>query len=77
MSGRTLTREFKLAVVRHVSSDLKRPAQVCREHHLADSVLARWPAEYAECGEDALTPREVATSDILDQRIAELRRLWG
>jgi transposase len=77
MSGRTFTREFKLAVVRQVTSGLKRPAQVCREHRLADSVLARWRAEYAERGEDAFTPREVSTPDTLEQRIAELERLCG
>ena len=77
MRGRTFTREFKLAVVRQVASGLKRPAQLCREHHLADSVLARWRAEYAERGEDAFTPREVTTPDMLEQRIAELERLCG
>lgn len=77
MRGRTFTREFKLAVVRQVASGLKRPAQVCREHHLADSVLACWRNEYAERGEEAFTPREVSPPDMLEHRIAELERLCG
>lgn len=77
MRGRTSTREFKLVVVRQVVSGAKRPAQVCREHQLADSVLARWRREYAERGENAFTPQDLAPPDTLEQRIAELERLCG
>ncbi len=45
MRGRTFTREFKLDVVRQVASGAKRPAQVCREHQLGESLLARWRRE--------------------------------
>ncbi|HET8908481.1 MAG TPA: transposase [Ktedonobacterales bacterium] len=45
MPGRTFTREFKRAIVRQLSSGEKRPAQICREHGLAASVLARWRRE--------------------------------
>src|SRR5688572_22168896 len=51
--GRTFTREFKLAVVRQVESGERRPAQICREHGLADGVLWRWRREYGERGEAA------------------------
>jgi transposase len=57
MPGRTFTREFKLEVVRQLANGIKRPAQLCREHHLSDSLLARWRHEYAERGEAAFTPR--------------------
>ena len=77
MRGRTFTREFKLAVVRQLATGAKRPAQVCREHHLSDSVLARWRREYAERGEAAFTPQDLTMPDTLEQRIAELERLCG
>ncbi len=51
MRGRTFRREFKLQVVRQVTSGEKRPAPVCRAYNLSNTVLARWRAEYAERGE--------------------------
>lgn len=40
MRGRTFAREFKLDLVRQIASGAKRPAQVCREHQLGESVLS-------------------------------------
>ncbi len=77
MPGRRFSREFKLNVVRQVSSGAKRPAQVCREHHLAESVLARWRNEYAERGEAAFSPPEASSTEALEQHVAELERLCG
>ena len=78
MPGRTFTREFKLALVRQLASGEKRPAQVCREHGLADSVLARWRREYTERGEAAFTPHAGSSeSSPLEARIAELERFCG
>ena len=45
MRGRTFTREFKLDLVRQMARGTKRPAQVCREHQLGESVVARWRRE--------------------------------
>ncbi len=39
MRGRIHSREFKLEVVRQVATGQKSPAQVCREHQLAESLL--------------------------------------
>ncbi|MBD0327795.1 MAG: transposase [Pyrinomonadaceae bacterium] len=39
------TREFKLECVRQVATGQKRPAQICREHNLSESVLLRWRRE--------------------------------
>ncbi|HVX58003.1 MAG TPA: transposase [Candidatus Saccharimonadales bacterium] len=75
--GRVHSREFKLEVVRQVASGAKRPAQVCREYSLANSVLDRWRKEYAERGEAAFTPPEAPDSGALEARIAELERLCG
>jgi transposase-like protein len=75
--GRGHSREFKLEVVRQVASGAKRPAQVCREYTLANSVLDRWRKEYAERGEAAFTPPEAHAAVALEARIAELERLCG
>ena len=77
MPGRPHSREFKLMVVRQVVTGEKRPAQVCREHNLDESVLLRWRKEYDACGEAAFTPREGAEPAGLEQRVAELERFCG
>ena len=77
MPGRTFTREFKLEVVRHIVSGLKRPAQVCREYGLADSVLSRWRKEYDLRGEAAFLPKEPTQIEALERKIAELERFCG
>ena len=51
------SREFKLEVMRQLASGAQRPAQVCREHGLANGVLWRWRREYAERGEAAFASR--------------------
>jgi transposase len=75
--GRSFSREFKLEVVRQIARGERRPAQVCREHGLANSVLARWRHEYAARGEGAFTPREPDAEEALTRRIAELERFCG
>ncbi|MFN8591824.1 MAG: transposase [Thermomicrobiales bacterium] len=75
--GRTYSREFKLEVVHQVASGAKRPAQVCREHGVANSVLDRWRQEYAARGEAAFSPREPDGQEALQRRVAELERLCG
>ena len=42
MPGRNHSRQFKLDCVRQVVAGHKRPAQLCREHNLSESVLLRW-----------------------------------
>ncbi len=77
MRGRTFTREFKLDVVRQVASGAKRPAQVCREHQLGESLLARWRKEYEERGEAAFTPRSLDGPAPAEQHVVERERLCG
>jgi transposase len=50
MRGRAFSREFKREVVQQIASGAKRPAQVCREHHVAETVLLRWRREYEQRG---------------------------
>lgn len=75
--GRTFTREFKLEVVRQVESGARRPAQVCREHGLAETVLWRWRREYAARGAAAFAPPESGSAEALERRIADLERFCG
>ncbi len=77
MPGRIHSREFKLASVRRVASGERRPAQICREHRLDESVLLRWRKEFEARGEAAFTPREGGGSAGLEQRVAELERCCG
>lgn len=77
MQKRMHSREFKLEVVRQVATGEKRPAQICREYGLADSVLSRWRKDYQERGEAAfqvIASGEVSTHE---QKIAELERFCG
>lgn len=75
--GRTFSREFKLAAVRQVVVEEQRPAQVCREHGLAEGLLLRWRREYAERGEAAFTTAEATGTAALERRVAELERFCG
>ncbi|GLV54089.1 transposase [Dictyobacter sp. S3.2.2.5] len=75
MHKRQHSPEFKLEVVRQVASGEKRPAQVCREHGLAESVLSRWRKGYQERGEAAFRSQTPATSEAA--RIAELEQFCG
>jgi len=77
MRGRTFSREFKLDVARQVVTGAKRPAQACREHELAESLLLRWRREYEERGEDAFTAKAPCREGALEARIAELERYCG
>jgi transposase len=75
--GRIHSREFKLDVVRQVASGEKRPAQICREHGIAESLLLRWRKEYDARGEAAFGAGEDSGSRSQERRIAELERLCG
>ena len=72
------TREFKLQCCRQVATGQKRPAQLCREHNLSESVLLRWRKEYERRGEEAFTEKQPSSrEEALEARIAELERFCG
>src|SRR5215211_1865251 len=75
--GRVFGREFKRAVVREVAGGEKRPAQVCREHGIAEGLLLRWRREYEARGEAAFVPHQPSAVVPLERRIADLERLCG
>ena len=60
-----------------MASGEKRPAQVCREHNLAKSVLDRWRKEYEQRGEAAFSEQEVTEQEALERKVAELERFCG
>lgn len=84
---RVYTREFKLSLCRQWAAGERSAAQLVREHGIAQSVLYRWRAEYAEHGEAAFSgepgtssgvaPGTSTTEALLLHRIAELERALG
>ena len=74
--GRTFSRAFKLSVVRQIEAG-QRPAQVCREHGIADGVLWRWRREVARRGAAAFAAQTPSGEAALRHRIAELERFCG
>ena len=69
--------EFKLQCCRQAATGEKRPAQICREHNLSESVLLRWRKEYEARGEAAFAQRQPSGEETLEARIAELERFCG
>ena len=63
--------------MRQIVTGQKRPAQVCREYGLAESVLSRWRKEYQERGEAAFGPTPEEGANAQEQRIAELEQFCG
>ena len=74
---RNHTREFKLECCRQAASGQKRPAQICREHNLSESVLLRWRREYDARGEATFSAKQPSGNEALEARIAELERFCG
>jgi len=68
---------LKLTIVRQLASGEKRPAQVCREHNLAPSLVARWRQEYETRGEAAFAPTEPSPTQALEAKVADLERFCG
>jgi transposase len=77
MPGRTVSREFKLTIVRQLASGEKRPAQICREHNLTNSMDSRWRPEYGARGEEAFAAKQLSESEALTAKVAELERFCG
>jgi len=72
---RSFSPEFKFRVVLEVLTGAKRPAEVCREHQICDSVLSRWRKQFLEQGAQVFTPASQTSQD--DARIAKLERVIG
>ena len=68
---------MKLTIVRQLASGEKRPAQICREHNLASSVVSRWRNEYDQREEEAFLPPATSAPPTAEAKIAELERFCG
>ena len=77
MSGRVHSRDFKLTVVHQLASGEKRPAQICREHNLAESVVSRWRKEYDQRPEEAFLAPPASEAPSTEAKRAELERFCG
>ncbi|MCL6432250.1 MAG: transposase [Anaerolineae bacterium] len=72
---RQFTPEFKLQVVLDLLSGTKTMAQLCREHHLKDSVVYRWKQQFIERAALVFAPPGKANPE--EARVAELERMVG
>lgn len=77
MPRRTFSQEFKLEVVQQLAAGEKRPAQICREHNLAPSLVQRWRTQYAQHGAQAFTPGPMTEVAMLERKVTELERFCG
>ena len=73
MQKRVFSREFKLDLMRQITSGQKRYSEVCREYNIAESILSRWIREYRERGETAFSPKQ---SEQKTQEYLERKRAW-
>ena len=72
---RTFTPEFKAQVVLELLTGAKSAAELCREHHLKDSLLYRWKQEFMN--DAAKIFQHESSQQQAEGRIAELERLVG
>jgi transposase len=72
---RTFTAQFKAQVVLDILSGAKGAAQICREHSLKDTLLARWKQEFIERAPELFAGNQVQNQQV--ERIAELERMVG
>ena len=77
MRKRVFDREFKLEICRKVENGELGPAQVCREHQLAHSLLDRWRDQYRRLGEEAFQGQHTPTPDTDAVRISALEVALG
>lgn len=72
---RSFSPDLKREICRQLANGEKRPAQICREYTLAESVVSRWRKAYQERGDQAFEAPPASASQ--DARIAELERFCG
>lgn len=70
---KSFTREFKLNVLRDLEG--KSLAQVCREHELQPTLVARWQREYRENPKEAFSGYGRLYKQ--DAKVAKYERLLG
>ena len=73
---REFTPEFKLQCVLDLISGRSRPVEICREHNISDSLLARWRKQFTEQAPKIFESKQ-QRHNASAQRTAELERLVG
>ena len=76
MQRRNFSPEFKLQCVLDLISGRKRPAQLCREHNISESLLSRWQRQFTDEAARIFEPKQKRDSASA-QRTAELEGLVG
>ena len=72
---RKFTPEYKARIVLEILTEGKSIAEASREYEIKDSVLSRWKQEFIE--RSPMLFENSASSDVRDERIAELERMVG
>ena len=72
---RTFTAEFKAKAVLAILSGAKSTAEVCREHQVKESVVARWKHQFLERASKVF--EKGRPDDTAQARIAELEQMVG
>ena len=68
--------EFKFNCVMELISGQKTMSQLCREHVIKDSVIARWREQFLTEGHEVFEPKNGQNQE-QGGRVAELERLLG
>ena len=72
---RKFTPEYKARIVLEILTEGKSISATSREYGIKDSVLSRWKQEFIE--RSPMLFENSASSDVRDDRIAELERMVG
>ena len=72
---RKFTSELKARICLQILSGAKSTAQLCREHQLSETVIARWKKQFVDNANLVFEKETQAAAD--SQRVAELERLVG
>ena len=72
---RKFTPEYKARIVLEILTEGKSISATSREYGIKDSVLSRWKQEFIE--RSPMLFENSASSDVRDERIAELERMVG
>jgi len=72
---RTFTAEFKAKAVLSVLMGEKTASEICREHHIKDTVLSRWKQQFLEHAPRLFQRGQ--RDDQVEARIAELEQVIG
>ena len=77
MKGRKWTAEEKLAIVLEGLKGAKPVAEICREHHIAQTQYYQWRDRFLEGGKRALTNGIPASEEAMRRESEKLQQRMG